>query len=155
MTTSPQLKVTDDRFLTRSQSGAIWGSVYFEVDGTAFPDCGWTDLVAGFLAAWLEALTRIARGSSSKERVQFMDGPFAVDISAAGNDLLELAFLHNEVVTRAAEGNAIDLLENAIAVSQQLVANFQERGWSGRDVNNLKAAAGRGKKVLRTPRGSA
>jgi hypothetical protein len=62
-----RLTVVDDKFFTRSKSGAIWGRVYFEIGDSFFPDKGWTDLIAAFTTAWLEALTRIATGSVPRE----------------------------------------------------------------------------------------
>lgn len=148
MTRHVQMKAVDDKFFTRSKSGAIWGRVYFEIGNEAFPDSGWTDLVTSFSQAWLEALTRIASGAETKERAWFMDGPFAVDIFANGGDLLKLTFLHREAAKQSAEADVGDLLENAITVSKQVLGSCKKRGWADRDVSNLEEAIQRGVKVL-------
>lgn len=145
-----QVKTSDDEFFTRSQSGAIWGRLYFELRDEAFPDRGWTDLVAGFAAAWLDALIRIAGGSKTQERVWFMDGPFAVEVLANNaHDLLKVTFLHKEAVKQSAEANVRELLENAISVSEEVLVSCKKRGWADTDVSNLEKAVQRGVEVLR------
>ena len=37
MTVTIQLMTADDEFLSRSQSGAIWGRIYFSLEDTFFP----------------------------------------------------------------------------------------------------------------------
>lgn len=155
MTQHLQMKALDDDLFTRSQSGAIWGRVYFEVGDGAFPDSGWTDLVVGFSTAWLEALIRIRAQPVTRQRIWFMDGPFAIDVSASGSGPLSVALLHREVVKQSTEANPRDLLENAIAVGQQVLASCQKRGWTDRDVDNLEAVVQRGIDVLRGVKGSA
>src|SRR5712691_6270066 len=118
MTSSLRLTVVDDKFFTRSQSGTIWGRVYFEIGDHFFPDNGWTDIVVAFSSAWLEALIRIGTESASRERVWFMDGPFVIDISAeGGHGLLGLSFLYKEAVRESTGARLRDLLQNAIAAS--------------------------------------
>jgi hypothetical protein len=153
MTRSLEMKVTDDQFFTRSKSGAIWGRVYFEIGDSFFPDNGWTDLIAAFTTAWLEALTRIATGSVASNRIWFMDGPFAVDVSASGHGVLKVTFLHKEAVKHSAEAILRDLLENATTVSKQVLASSELRGWSGKDVGDLAAATQRGVEALRSLKG--
>ncbi len=78
------LVVKEDQFFARSKSGTIWGTIYFQIgDSQFFPGKGWTDMVAAFVAAWLEALVRVTNGTEVNKRVHFFDGPFAVDFSVA------------------------------------------------------------------------
>jgi hypothetical protein len=149
-----QMKAVDDKFFTRSQNGAIWGRVYFEVGDEAFPDRGWTDLIAGFLTAWLEALTRIAIGSATQERVWFMDGPFCVDISVNGKSFLSVTFLHKEALKNVVEANVKELLGNAIDVGKQVIASCKQRGWADSDVGNLERAVRGGVDTLEGLTGS-
>ena len=149
MKQSVEMKVTDDQFFTRSRSGAVWGRIYFEIGDSFFPDNGWTDLIVAFTTTWLEALTRIAVGSVASDRIWFMDGPFAIDVSASGRGLLKVTFLHKEAVKQSTEAGVRDLLENATTVSKQVLASSQQRGWTGKDVADLAAATQRGVEALR------
>jgi hypothetical protein len=91
------LVVQEDEFFSRSKSGAIWGTVYFQVcENQFFPGQGWTDLVAAFVGVWVEGLLRVAEGISQKERVAFFDGPFAVDVSMPQKGFLSLNFVRDE-----------------------------------------------------------
>src|SRR5438552_681734 len=91
------LVVGEDRFFFgRSKSGAIWGTIYFQIgDNQFFPGKGWTDLVAAFVAGWLDGLLLVTTGTVAKQRVPFFDGPFAVDISMPQKCLANLSFVHN------------------------------------------------------------
>src|SRR5262245_13760143 len=92
-----RLLVFDDELLSRSKSGTAWGRVYFDLGNEAFPDRGWSDMVVAFAEAWLSALIGLARFDKHKERVYFMDGPFAIDITLRGEGMVTLDFIHNDV----------------------------------------------------------
>ena len=140
MAQSLRLIFIDDEFLKRSQSGAIWGSVHFEIGDQYFPDSGWTDLVAGFLTNWLDSLTRIAQGKVTEQRIWFMDGPFAIDLSANDHGHLSMMFLHKEVQKYLVDANVKDLLRNGIDVGSQVIASCKQRGWNNKDVSDLSEA---------------
>lgn len=123
-----------DPFFKRSKSGSIWGTIYFENgDGQAFPDRGWTDLVAAFLRGWMSALVRIAHGTSSTERVVFYDGPMQVELNAKGRNLVEIIFFHREEPQVTAEEEMLHLLSGSARVSETLLTACEERDWYDAD----------------------
>lgn len=69
---SRHLKIVVDEPLTLAKSGAIWGAVYFQNGEKFFPERGWDDMAVAFLTGWVEALVRIATGSSRDETVFFL-----------------------------------------------------------------------------------
>ena len=72
------LVIGEDRFFGRSKSGAIWGTIDFQIgDNQFFPGKGRTDLVAAFVAGWLDGLLLVTTGTVENQRVQFFDSPFA------------------------------------------------------------------------------
>ena len=144
-----------DEFFKRSASGTVWGRVYFESDGQFFPDSGWTDMVVPFSSAWLEALTRIASGSTDRETVWFMDGPFRLDLSMTSSGLLEITFVHKEAVKESTKASIEELLQDAISVGKQLVTSCKERGWpdSDDDIKCLVTATEQGVTALKKVRG--
>ena len=148
MTQSFDLVFVDDQFLERSQQGAIWGRVCFKIGDQFFPDRDWTDLVAGFLTTWLDALTRIATGTAAERRVWFMDGPFAIDISAHNHGDVRMKFLHKEIQTYLVDTNVKDLLRNGLEVGNQLIASCKQRGWTDKDVSDLSQAIKQGIEVF-------
>jgi hypothetical protein len=135
------LVVEDGKFFTRAKSGAIWGTVYFQVgDNQFFPQKGWTDLVAGFVAPWLEGLLRVTKGISAKERVCFFDGPFAVDISLTQKGLLNLSFVHREKSELSEVVEVKQLLAHSDSVARELCSKRREhKGWNNQDTDALAA----------------
>jgi len=129
-----QLVFKVDEFFRWSKSGAIWGTIYFEnSEGMAFPDKGWTDIVAGFLRAWLNALVRMADGISSTESVAFYDGPMDVELSTSGGGIVQLVFLRREVPQFAAEQNMAHLLSSSVTLAETLLKACEEHGWQNAD----------------------
>jgi hypothetical protein len=132
------LVVEDDGFFNRSKSGAIWGTVYFQIgDSRFFPRNGWTDLVAAFVVAWLEGLLRVAEGICKKERVHFLDGPFAVDISMSQKGLVNLSFVHEETSEISKTVDVRQLLAHGDSVSKALLSKCQRKGWDNNDTDAL------------------
>ena len=128
----------DDEFFTRSKGGAIWGTVYFQIgDSQFFPGKGWTDLVAAFVAVWVEGLLRVAKGISEKERVPFFDGPFAVDISMPQKGLVNLSFVRDETPVLSKTVEIKHLLAHGHSGAHELLSRCQHRQWSNRDTENL------------------
>jgi hypothetical protein len=132
------LVVEENEFFARSKSGTIWGTIYFQIgDSQFFPDKGWTDMVAAFVAVWLEALIRVTNGTVANERVHFFDGPFAVDFSVSQKGQVNLTFLHNEEPKLSTMAEVQQLRAHAVSVGQDLLSACQRRGWSDRDTQTI------------------
>ncbi len=112
-------------------------------------------MVVPFSSAWLEALTRIASGSTDRETVWFMDGPFRLDLSMTSSGLLEITFVHKEAVKESTKASIEELLQDAISVGKQLVTSCKERGWpdSDDDIKCLVTATEQGVTALKKVRG--
>ncbi len=140
---------TYDELFTRANSGAIWGRIYFQFgDDQYFPERGWTDLAVAFVRNWLEAINKISAGLSTNENVHFFDGPFEVALAVTDSGLIELSFLHDATPKLSALESAKDLLNNALAVAQELLARCREKGWSNHDTNALASLIGQGILIL-------
>lgn len=134
------LVVEDDKFFTRSKSGAIWGTVYFQIDDNQFfPEKGWTDLVAGFMVSWLDGLLRVTGGIVEKKRAWFFDGPFAVDISLAQKGLLNLSFVRKEKSELSKVVDVKHLLAHSDLVARELFSKCEHKGWSNQDTETIAA----------------
>lgn len=64
-------------------AGPLWGPVWFELDGTAFPAEGWDDAVDPAFTAWLREAATLVTTGSGMARLVFMDGPYEADFTAA------------------------------------------------------------------------
>jgi hypothetical protein len=132
------LVVEDDGFFSRSRSGAVWGTVYFQIDdGRFFPQRGWTDLVVAFVAVWLDGLLRVTGGISKNERVAFFDGPFAINISMPQKGCVNLSFERNEKSEMSKDVEAKQLLAHADSAAKELLSKCQHKGWENSDTAAL------------------
>ena len=132
------LVVEDDKFLNRSKSGAIWGTVYFQIgESQFFPQKGWTDLVVAFAAGWLDGLRRVTQGISEKERAYFLDGPFALDLSMSQKGFLDLSFVHREKLQLSTGVEVEQLVAHSQEVARDLLSICDGRGWSNNDTEIL------------------
>jgi hypothetical protein len=136
--------------LERTKAGTIFGVIYFETGNAQFPVKGWSDLAVAFSRAWVEALVRMA-SKSNKERVWFMDGPYAVDLSTGAAGKLNATFVHNglkgESVVESAIGTIESLLDNA-TVGEDLLLTCNNEGWSDSDTTALMISTEQARKTL-------
>jgi|SRR6266849_10180831 len=135
--------------LSRSRWGTLYGRVYFEVDGEAFPERDWSDLLVAFAASWLETLVQIASLEISKDKAPFFDGPLAVDIFRRSDGLASLNFIHKDLVKHTAIARVEDLLRDAISTSRSILTMCRSHNWSSDpDTQQLQVMVRRGEEVL-------
>jgi hypothetical protein len=70
----------DHESLDLGRSGTIWGGVWIELRGEAFPEPGWNDMAVAFTSDLVDALASYVRGRESSFRIRFYDGPFWVGL---------------------------------------------------------------------------
>jgi hypothetical protein len=146
-----RLLVFDDEVLSCSKSGTIWGRVYFDLGDEDFPGRGWSDMVVAFVAAWQSALVQLARLDKHKERVYFMDGPYAIDVTLCGEGTVTLDFIHDDATKDSRKTRIDALLRNAVSVSDQLLSICKVRGWlDGNDIHELIVTRQQGVEILAT-----
>jgi len=80
----------DGSTLRRSNAGNLHAVTYFQVAEEAFPDAGWDDFIGVILPPWFEAVTRLVRAFSTRERFTFMDGPPFVELEVTSPGLLKV-----------------------------------------------------------------
>lgn len=124
--------------LERAASGAIWGNMWLAVDGVAFPEPYWNDIVVAYCAALSRAAHHCIR-YEEEGFVCFYDGPFSVTLSpVVGRVKIQALGEGAEVeceLPRAA------LCERMISAMKPLLAECELRGWSqDLDVRRLRRA---------------
>jgi len=125
-----RLLIFDDGLLSRSQSGTVWGRIFFDLGTTSFPDVGWSDLVIVVTNAWIEGLFQITAGTTKTMKVFFMDGPLAVNASTAGPGLVKLDFLHKDRIKHSVIARLDELVKDAISAGENLLSICRQHGWS-------------------------
>jgi hypothetical protein len=77
----------DPSSIHQSKSGMITGIAYVRVnDNTCFPCEQWNDFIVVLALWWLDAANRVEAGEK-KVRMQFMDGPYWIDIESKGENV--------------------------------------------------------------------
>ncbi|MEW2163857.1 hypothetical protein AB0912_12785 [Streptomyces sp. NPDC007084] len=121
-----------------SNSGTIWGGVWIEAGGEAFPQVGWNDMSVAFAVELGIALMGAGGSDSSSMRVRFYDGPFWVMVGGSGTGQLVLTLggpHEKKVVTLP----AVEAFESFISTASGLLDACHARGWGGnRDVVRLE-----------------
>jgi hypothetical protein len=73
--------VVDPASIVFRRRGPATGDISLTMADTVFPAMGWNDYALVILDAWLGAVLRTVRRTSNTERVHFMEGPYAVDMT--------------------------------------------------------------------------
>lgn len=131
--------VTDPRSFRLGTVGPSTGEIWLAFGNIAFPTAHWNDFVVVILEAWAAALLRIIKGSSHFERVHFMDGPYEVTITRAGESMLQLRALERGSIERACINMpARVLLADLLEVAQDVISACEQAGDTSIDAERLE-----------------
>jgi hypothetical protein len=97
----------------------------------AVPEANWFDFPVPVLSWWLEALARVAAGADAALR--FMDGPHVLTLAPSSAGLLLFRGEGFEEQAPAAPFEA-----SLRAVAMLTLAECERRGWSSRDILELR-----------------
>ena len=128
--------VVQSEGLRRSSSGLITGPIYFILDGHSFPEVGWDDFVVTILGWWLDAITRIVRGLSKRERLRFMDGPPIVEFAVGSDGDIAVSLLRDDTrrtPMQAGRTSRVELARAFLTAGDAVVKACQANGWSDAD----------------------
>jgi hypothetical protein len=133
----------DDSNLDRSAATRlVTAGIWLRTSRRDFPARGWDDFAVVILGAWADAVLRLISGELSTARVDFMDGPYYVEITPVAPDEWRLVLVERrqsrqlEDVVRADAGK---LVESLISASARLLTSCRQRGWESRDSERLDA----------------
>ena len=141
-TMQPRL-LSDTASLRVRPGGPVTGNICLQINDCHFPSPGWNDFVVVVMGWWATALLRLEQGQSTHERVPFMDGPYAVELTMVSPAVLRFRALQDENRnTEVASGDGAlgvfiaDLIVQGRAV---LAACQRLNGWS-KDAAQLEIA---------------
>jgi hypothetical protein len=107
---------------------------------TTFPVRHWNDFVVVILEAWVEAIVRIVRAGSQRERVHFMEGPYAVEITSPSCGALRFRAVERDGHEKACvDAQTLPFADNLLAVSEQILSACRDRNCWSADADNLTA----------------
>jgi len=78
----------NDIFIDNSLSAIIDTPFYVQINNFCFPDCLWTDFSYPVICVWAENLLRNRGRINTHYTLPFMDGPYWIDVTQNGNNLL-------------------------------------------------------------------
>lgn len=125
----------------RAQGPAIAG-IWLITDDLEFPISGWNDFVVVLLGWWSAAILRLLRHASERERVPFMDGPYAVEVSNDQPGRLRLRMFAGPGGGREVAMGEADIRRFATELSTQsrkLLNECRLREWWSADAEALAA----------------
>lgn len=135
--------VTEPASIITCPDGPATGNVWLVLNGYEFPTHGWNDFIVVILGWWLTALLLLLRNDSRLERVHFMDGPYAVDVSMAPSGTLLFRALEGPdrtIEVANSEAPAMPFILELLTQSREVLAACRRQGWWSRDAEVLESA---------------
>jgi hypothetical protein len=131
---------TEPTDLSRTAAGSIVGPVWLSAGPVSFPEPKWSDFPVALVGAWLQAALSIHTGRQQHALCSFMDGPYSFALDARSKMIWHVSFLGPADDVRAEfDVHAYGFSGSLAAAAGQLMSACRERGWSGRDLEVLKA----------------
>lgn len=122
--------------LERTPKGSIVGRVWFVLDGYAFPERAWSDLIVVILGWWIEELLRVQAADETSMTLLFMDGPYSVRLRAPPEgDVWSVSLLRDRAPAdkkRDATGSVqrAEFATAVVTVARQVIDACRHKGWS-------------------------
>lgn len=125
----------------RPQGPAIAG-MWFLTGHAEFPMAGWSDFVVVVLGWWLAAILRLMHNESRSERVNFMDGPYAIEVCKAQHGKLRLTMFAGpsggrEVAVGEADGK--HFMSDLVTQARKVLNECKLRDWWSSDAEALES----------------
>jgi len=124
-----------------NESGSVVGPIYWRVGNGFFPSKDWEDFPVPILAWWLAACKKhIDR--ATRQKLNFMDGPYEIRLSAASATTSELAFCHlglrvTEVLMTVRVRKTM-LRKTLIAAAETILTACKRLSMTSEDVDDLE-----------------
>jgi hypothetical protein len=113
------LIIVDTSSVEARAGAAATANLWLVIDGREFPSRGWNDVVVVVLSWWATALLRLFHGTSTQERVNFMDGPYTVEVSGPLAGMLRFRALEGSGRTHETALGGAPAVEFATSVIAQ------------------------------------
>lgn len=134
--------LVDASSLSVNSSGVATGNIELVLGEVSFPAPGWNDFIVVILEAWVSALVRLIRKTSTAERVHFMEGPYAVDMSRLDIATIRLRALERPNQQRLViDTPALSMMKNATFAATDVLLACRSCGHRSDDVARLQGAA--------------
>lgn len=120
-------------------AGPTTGDITVTLGDIVFPQPRWNDFAVVILEAWASALLRLLRAASKAERIHFMEGPYAVDISRLDGGALRVRALERPNQERACvDVRSLGLVESVLVSAEQTLKICRDRNFWSMDAERLE-----------------
>ena len=136
--------VVDGSTLKPGNLGPATGSVWLDVDEISFPVHGWNDFVVVVLRWWAVALRRVLRGDRGPHEINFIDGPYLVELSGSSGDSWTLALFDTGRTRRMRSQHQVrprELVNSLILGSESVLSACRDTACWSSDATALEEAA--------------
>jgi hypothetical protein len=129
---------SDSDSLEVAKSGVIWGGVWFELNGEAFPEAHWNDLAAAVMVEVLNAVRELG-STVGRRRIRFFDGPFWIEFERTNSEEISISTSAN-LSTSGDLDDFSQVVRQVEEAARHLVAACRVMGFSNQDdVRRLEA----------------
>jgi len=136
--------VTEPNTLSARPNGTATANIWLEINGIQFPMLRWNDFAVVVMSWWAIALLRLLRGTSILETVNFMDGPYTVEVSISSPGMLQIRALRRCVaqVDEVATGEepTTPFILGLISQSSKILDACKRQGWWSKDAEILESS---------------
>ena len=136
--TSTFLIANPNSVKTRSNGPAL-ADIRLVINGRDFPSHDWNDFVVVVLGWWAHALVRLLGNVGAKETVNFMDGPYAVEIVCASPEILRFHVRGGGLENEVGVGEALigPFIQELIVQSRGVLDECKRQNWWSKDADIL------------------
>jgi len=114
-------------FRQSRQSGNVTGVIFLELEGSAFPERGWSDFPVIILCWWTDAWLQLEVPTRREVQWRFMDGPHAATLTKAEGGTVRSTQVYTS------------LLE----AGERVIAHCDQNGMTSRDLELLRGNVSR------------
>jgi hypothetical protein len=135
-----EARIMVDPGTLRRGRGPATGVVWLAIGHVAFPTAGWNDFVVVILGWWAKAVLQLLRGTSKREEVNFMDGPYLVEVSVVSPNEWEMRLFETGRAKHKRGGDTVDpsvLAESIVSAAESVLAACRERNYWSADADAL------------------
>ncbi|MBO0799983.1 MAG: hypothetical protein J2P31_14275 [Blastocatellia bacterium] len=144
------IKVKPGEFEKRRQ---VTGPIWLEIDSKYFPDEGWTDFPVIILGWWLVNLKSLITAQATNSECLFMDGPYKFEVIARTKEILNVAFIRDDLDGKKrlleAEVDAKVLISELLSVADAVIDFCIQKKWYSDDLVTLVNEAKEFKELTR------
>jgi hypothetical protein len=121
--------------------GPAVAGIWLVTESGAFPAIGWNDFVVVILGWWTGALLETIRSNGVRVRVNFMDGPHAVDVALSAG-MLYFRLISRDCEVATGESALEPFARALISQSRKVLQACRSRQWWSASADTLESLLG-------------